>query len=231
MQSKAPPETGSVYYRNSGILPLASRVSLHVRRKMFGLFMDVMRPGPDTTVLDVGVTSDQVHEESNYFEQMYPYPQKVTCVGTEDGSHLSRRHPGLTYLQVLSGEPLPFPDADFDVVFSNAVLEHVGTRLQQADFVRELCRVSTSFFITTPNRWFPFEHHTGLPFLQYLPGAAFRAVLRRTRYEHWSHESNLNILTAGAFRRLFPPGVAVEIRRVRLLGMSSNLVAFGASRR
>jgi SAM-dependent methyltransferase len=198
---------------------------------MFGLFTDVIRPGSETTVLDVGVTSDQAYQESNYFEQMYPYPQKITCVGTEDGSHLPQRHPGLTYLQVRSGEPLPFRDAEFDVVFSNAVLEHVGTRVQQADFVGELCRVSRSFFITTPNRWFPFEHHTGLPFLQYLPGPAFRAVLRRTRYEHWSHESNLNILTAGELRRLFPPHVRVEIRTVRLLGMSSNLVAFGASRR
>jgi SAM-dependent methyltransferase len=198
---------------------------------MFQLFIDVVRPGPETTVLDVGVTSDQAHQESNYFEQLYPYPQKITCVGTEDGSHLPQGYPGLTYLQVRSGEPLPFRDAEFDAVFSNAVLEHVGTRVQQADFVRELCRVSHSFFITTPNRWFPFEHHTGLPFLHYLPGPAFRAALRRTRYEHWSHESNLNILTASEFRRLFPPRVSVEIRRVRLLGMSSNLVAFGASRR
>jgi SAM-dependent methyltransferase len=223
--------TGSIYYRDSGVLPLASRVSLHVRRKMFRLFMEVMRPRPETTVLDVGVTSDEMHKESNYFEQMYPYPHNITCVGTEDGSHLSQRHPGLKYVQVVSGEPLPFREGQFDVAFSNAVLEHVGTRSQQANFIRELCRVSGSFFLTTPNRWFPLEHHTGLPFLHYLPAPAFRALLRRTHYEHWAHESTLNVLTAGELRRLFPPEVVGEIRPIRLLGMTSNLVAFGKLRR
>ena len=90
-------------------------------------------------------------------------------MGTEDGSHLEERYPGLSYKQVQPGDPLPFRDAEFDVVFSNAVLEHVGSRSAQAAFVRELCRVGKAFFITTPNRWFPIEHHTGLPMLHYLP--------------------------------------------------------------
>ena len=30
----------SVYYRNSGTVPFASRLSFHVRRKMFLLFME-----------------------------------------------------------------------------------------------------------------------------------------------------------------------------------------------
>ena len=48
-------------------------------------------------------------------------------MGTEDGSHLSLRYPGLSYRQVHPGDPLPFRDHEFDVVFSNAVLEHVGS--------------------------------------------------------------------------------------------------------
>ncbi len=90
--------------------------------------MEVIRPRPEARVLDVGVTSDERYSESNYFEQMYPFPDNITCVGTEDGSHLARRYPGLSYRQVQSGDPLPFRDAEFDVVFSNAVLEHVGSR-------------------------------------------------------------------------------------------------------
>ncbi len=70
--------------------------------------------------------------------------------------------------------------------------------------MRELCRVGKSFFITTPNRWFPFEHHTGLPLLHYLPPSVFRPLLRRTRYRHWAEESNLNILTARELAALFP---------------------------
>jgi Methyltransferase domain len=127
----------SVYYQHSGAVPLASWVSLVARRRMFRLFMDAFQPGPETTVLDVGVTCDTSFAESNYFEQLYPYPRNIVCVGTEDGSHLMQTYPGLRYQQVRPGEPLPFADRDFDIVFSNAVLEHVGSREAQRAFVRE----------------------------------------------------------------------------------------------
>jgi SAM-dependent methyltransferase len=215
----------SFYYGDSGAI--ASRLSFHVRRKMFQLFMDVIHPGPEARVLDVGVTNDEAHDESNYFERMYPFPHQITCVGTEDGSHLAVRYPGLIYQRVRAGDPLPFRDAEFDVVFSNAVLEHVGSRAAQATFVRELCRVGRSFFITTPNRWFPFEHHTGLPLVHYLPAGIFRALLRHTRYHRWAAESELNILTAREVAGLFPAEATAEVRSIRLVGVPSNLVAFG----
>ena len=218
----------SVYYRHSDAVPFASRLSYHVRRKMFQLFMASMRPEPGTSVLDVGVTSDERHRESNYFEQFYPYPQNITCVGTEDGSHLTTRYPGLRYQQVRPMEPLPFGDAQFDVVFSNAVVEHVGSRAAQRAFVGELCRVARAFFITTPNRWFPVEHHTGLPLLHYLPSSVFRSLIQGTRYRHWASENNLNILTASELAGLFPTDVRAQVRSVHLLGVPSNLVAFGS---
>lgn len=217
----------SVYYQHSGPLPLASRLSLRARGRMFQRFMRAMRPDSSTRVLDVGVTCDQSHPESNFFERMFPYPANVTCVGTEDGSHLETLYPGITYRRVASGQPLPFADRSFDVVFSNAVVEHVGTRRQQAAFVAELCRVGRFFFVTTPNRWFPVEHHTGLPLLHYLPAPLFRATLARSRYQYWADEAHLNILTARELRRIFPTGATVEISRVRLFGVTSNLIAHG----
>jgi SAM-dependent methyltransferase len=220
----------SAYYRHSGSLPLASRLSLHVRQKMFGLFMEALRPQPDSRILDVGVTSDHRFAESNYFEQMYPYPHRITCVGTEDGSHLESQYPGLTYTSVRPHEPLPFVDGAFDIVFSNAVVEHVGSRADQTQFLSEICRVGRAFFVTTPNRWFPFEHHTGLPLVHYLPAPAHRALLRHTRYRYWSGEEHLNILTARGLAGLFPKDATVEVQSVRLFGLPANLVAFGNSR-
>jgi SAM-dependent methyltransferase len=145
---------------------------------MFDLFLHHFKPDRSTTVLDVGVTSDSTFRESNYFEQFYPYPQNITCVGTENGSYLVEKYAGLRFQQVRAGESLPFRDSEFDIVFSNAVVEHVGNRHQQAQFMNELCRVARAFFVTTPNRWFPVEHHTGLPLLHYLPGPLFRSLIR-----------------------------------------------------
>ena len=217
----------SAYYQHTGGLPLASRLSLGVRRKLFAMFMDSFRPGPDTSVLDVGVTSDTRFAESNFFERMYPYPHRIVCVGTEDGSHLQHSYPGLTYLQVTAGQNLPFENREFDVVFSNAVVEHAGGVEAQRRFIAELCRVGNAFFVTTPSRWFPIEHHTGLPLLHYLPAPAFRAVISKTRFRYWAEEANLNILAARSFRRLFPDSALPQIRRVRLAGLTSNLVALG----
>lgn len=197
---------------------------------MFRLFMETFRPRPDTTILDVGVTSDRSFQESNYFERMYPYPHNITCVGTEDGSHLSLEYPGLQYHRVIAGEPLPFSSGQFDIVFSNAVLEHVGSRAAQASFLREICRVGNAFFITTPNRWFPIEHHTGLPLVHYLPASVFRRLIRNTRYRYWSDEVHLNILTAGALKQLLPSDVDAQVRRIFFAGIPSNLIALGRRR-
>ena len=224
---KSAQDSESAYYRDSGKVPLASVLSMCVRQSIFRTFMDVMQPGSCTRVLDVGVTSDRRHQESNFFERLYPYPHNITCVGTEDGSHLALEYPGLTYQQVEPGTPLPFAAGDFDVVFSNAVVEHVGSRAEQARFVREICRVGRKFLITTPNRWFPVEHHTGLPLVHFLPARVFRSLLRNTRYHHWSAEAHLNILTARQLATLFPAEADADVRTVWLGPFPANLIASG----
>jgi SAM-dependent methyltransferase len=55
---------------------------------------------------------------------------------------------------------LPFADGEFDIVFSNAVIEHVGDRERQRQLVSEALRVGRRIFITTPNCRFPIEVHT-----------------------------------------------------------------------
>ena len=222
---------GSVYYRHSGRVPAASRLSVIARRDVYRRFMHALAPAPDDRILDIGVTSDTTYAESNFLEQAYPHKHRLTCVGTEDGSHLEQRYPGLRFIRVAAGEPLPFADRAFDIVFSNAVIEHVGGAAGQRAFIAEALRVSRRFFIATPNRLFPFETHTGLPLVHYLPPPAFRALLRATGYDTWATEEQLNLLTAGSLARLFPRGSAV---RVEYAGIgpgwfASNLVAHGDS--
>ena len=66
------------------------------------------------------------------------------------------------------GRRLPFADESFDLVVSNAVVEHVGDEADQRAFIAEHHRVGRSFVVTTPNRWFPVESH------------------RRVLLRHWS---------------------------------------------
>jgi SAM-dependent methyltransferase len=219
--------TESTYYRHSRYVPLASRLSFRVRQQIFRRFMTAFAPDVATSILDVGVTSDTRQQESNYFERFYPYPNQVTAVGTEDGSHLTGQFRGLRYQTVASGDSLPFSTNQFDIVFSNAVLEHTGGRASQAAFLKEVCRVGRRFFITTPNRWFPIEHHTGLPLLHFLPCATYRGILANTAYRYWADEAHLNILSSGSLRQMLPAGAKGRVETVRLFGLSSNLIALG----
>jgi hypothetical protein len=220
----------SPYYEAIRHVPLASRLSLRVRRAMFQRFMDLMRPTPDCTVLDLGVTADTGNPESNYFEQWYPHKHRIVCAGVEDALHLPQAYPGVTTRRIAAHQPLPFADGQFDVVFSNAVVEHAGSRRQQRFFIDEALRVARRFFITTPNRWFPVEVHTALPVVHYLPARLHRRVLSAIRLPYWASEDHLNLLDARAFRGLFDEGDDLTITPVRVAGLVSNLIAHGTAR-
>ena len=78
----------SPYYKDTGKIALASKISVQFREKMFAKFMSNIKPDSKQTVLDIGVTSDDFFIELNYFEELYPHKERITCVGTEDGSYL-----------------------------------------------------------------------------------------------------------------------------------------------
>jgi SAM-dependent methyltransferase len=80
---------------------------------------------------------------------------------------------GFDFTQVES-TTLPFPDARFDVVVTNHVIEHVGDAAAQAHHLREIRRVlrpDGMAYLAVPNRWMLVEPHYGLAFLSWLPRA------------------------------------------------------------
>jgi ubiquinone/menaquinone biosynthesis C-methylase UbiE len=123
--------------------------------------------------------------------------------------------------------PLPFDDNQFDVAHSSAVIEHVGSRKNQVDFLRELWRVGRSgIFVTTPNRWFPIEFHTTLPLVHWLPPAMFRALLDRVGHRFYAQEANLNLMSGSDLREAAREAdiASFHIETVRLGPWSSNLL-------
>lgn len=90
----------------------------------------------------------------------------------------------------VAGTTLPFPDASFDLVISNHVIEHVGGLPDQHDHLQEIARVLRSrgwLYLAMPNRWAPVEPHFKLPFLSWLPergrSAYVRAMHRGAAYD------------------------------------------------
>jgi hypothetical protein len=181
----------------------ARRISTVARRRVQDLFMEKMQPQPRDRILDIG-TSDDTGIESNMLEQLYPCRENLTCASLTDGKLILAAYPGVHHVRIVAGEPLPFDDNEFDVVYSNAVLEHAGSQGQQGKFIAEMCRVAPRCFLAVPNRGFPIESHTCLPLVHYLPKPWFRRLLRNTRYDFWSHEENLNYVSAADLLAMWP---------------------------
>ena len=206
----------------------ASKIALKVRKEIFRVFMETMQPDERTIILDVGVTPDRTLPESNYFEKFYPYKNRLTATSIEDASFLEEEYTGITFVHTPEGK-LPFGDRQFDIVFCSAVLEHVGTREAQGRFVRELMRVADRFFLTTPNRGFPVEFHTFLPFIHWLPQPIHQAILQRFGMDFWAETKNLNLLSPATIKTLFPEHANIQIRKHYLLGLPSNLMVWGSN--
>jgi hypothetical protein len=191
-----------IYYRDGASLPLSRKLMRLARERMYGLFVSELEPDPSTRILDFGV-SDQENDEANMLERLYPYPERITCAGLGQGWAVTSAYPGITYVRVAAGEPMPFDDKSFDVICSNAVMEHMGGAEGRQFFLREALRVARRAFITVPNRWFPLEHHTGIPLVHFSP-YLFRLLLRRTSLAYWSRPENLDFLDRRTLAREWP---------------------------
>jgi len=205
---------------------LPARVATRARRRMYQRFLQSTAIRPDETLLDVGATSDESYESSNYLEAWYPHKHNITAVGTDDAAFLEHRYPGVTFRQA-NGLALPFAPDSFDVAHSSAVLEHVGGTAEQQRFLGELARVARrAVFVTTPNRWFPIEVHTQIPLLHWLPKPTFRQLLAGTKHAFFAREEHLNLLSRSDLLRMASalPGWTAAIQPIRLFGWPSNLL-------
>jgi SAM-dependent methyltransferase len=188
-------------------------------------------PGPESRVADFGVSGHRSHPAHYFFEALYPHRSRLTAIGrrSEDAGWLPSEFPGLQYLEA-DLRAIPLPDFYFDCGICNAVVEHAGPRAQQAELVQEVCRVCRHVVFTTPNKWFPFEWHTCLPLLHWLPDPFYRAVLFRIGLAHFADVETLNLLDLAAFRALFPPWRRNRMFRVGVPGLATNLVCISSQK-
>jgi ubiquinone/menaquinone biosynthesis C-methylase UbiE len=189
------------------------------RREKCDLFLSFFHPAQADSLLDVGGGSGALLDQ---FDQLYRCFDEVQVVNlrTQTFSKLSSLH--IRFVQA-DGCALPYPDQTFDWVFSNAVIEHVGTRHRQSQFASEIRRVARKgYFIATPNRHFPIDPHTLLPFYQYLPPNWQRLACNLSLAYTREYEP-LHLLSVNALRRLFP---GAQVRTCGFTLYPNNLIAF-----
>ena len=207
---------------------LTGRFSAFNRFRKWQLFMDRVKPRPEDRILDIGYTDLEYRSTDNFLEKHYPHPGMITARGVDQPEHFAKRYPDVQAV-CYDGARFPFDDGSFDVAWSNAVLEHVGTTADRVEmqiaFLREIARVAQRAFITTPNRWFPLEVHTRTPLLHWLPKRWFDVYLR-ARGQAWASGDYMTLLSEQDLRsRLAAAGIErYELVRNRVGPFTADFV-------
>lgn len=200
------------------VLKAIAPIHHRLRSQKCELFFSALRPDPGDSLMDVGGGIGILGE----FAKIYRFFRTVHVVNL-DPQRIEEK--GLEHVkcEVADGCSLPFADGSFDWVFSNAVIEHVGGMQRQKSFAREIRRVARKgYFVATPDRHFPIDPHTLLPFYQFLSPNWQRRICGFSpgylrRYEP------LDLLSGRTLAALFPQAT---IRRLGFAIFPNNLVAY-----
>jgi 2-polyprenyl-3-methyl-5-hydroxy-6-metoxy-1,4-benzoquinol methylase len=198
-----------------------------MRKRRFAFFLhllqDVERP---VHILDVG-------GEQRFWEVMSFTDVPGVHITLLNVNKPEVRHANFSELQGDATHLIGIDDRQFDVVFSNSVLEHVGGYNQQKRMAQEVRRVGKRYFVQTPNYWFPIEPHFLFPGFQYLP-VSIRAFLINHFDLGWmkripeiqqarAQVEEIRLLREKELLELFPDS---ELYREKVLGLTKSFVVY-----
>lgn len=204
-------------------------VSAQLRKQRFQLFMDMINRIPHpVSVLDIGGTQ-------NYWEMMTSGSSLLEKVSVT----LLNLQPSATSLPNLTSmvgdaRSMPqFADQQYDFVFSNSTIEHVGSFSDQKNMADEVLRIGKQYYIQTPNRYFPIEPHFVFPFFQFLP-ISLRVFLVRNFKLGWfpkipdyqaalSEVTSIRLMSKNEIKALFPNALIYE---ENYFGLTKSFVAY-----
>lgn len=202
---------------------MASRM----RQKRFQLFESLFAKYllPESRILDVGGTFE-FWRRAGRIGASQP---KITLL------NIKKTEEDVENIRFVSGDAtaLPYSDQEFDLVFSNSVIEHLFTSERQEAMANEVRRVGKAYWVQTPNFWFPIEPHFHLPGWQWYPKELRYFMIQRFRCG-WrgpipdrtgavSLVDEVRLLSLRNMRSLFPDGL---IWRERVCGITKSLVAY-----
>lgn len=205
---------------------LAASILIKKRQEMYDLIAQAVPINEMESILDIGATADRTQASSNYFETFYPHKNRITALSDQDASWMSEEYDGLQFVRG-NALALPFSDNQFHMVFSSAVLEHVGAFTNQQKMISEAYRVAKNYIVlTTPNRWHPIELHTKIPFIHWLPKKWHRKTLSALGMDFFSDENNLNLLDRSDLRQIcnLLKIQDFQIKTIQLFAWPSNLI-------
>lgn len=211
-----------------------SSLSTELRRKRFELFRELFesllenRTQP-IKILDVGGRSTTWERAG--FTKYNSSQVQITIINCEP---VSSEH---AHIKTVSGDARSMPeykDGEFDIVFSNSVIEHVGHFEDQERMAQEVRRVGQRYFVQTPNLFFPVEPHFLFPLFQFLP-LWFKTILIQNFNLGWRPRTtnrqaakelalSVQLLSKNQLVRLFPGS---KVHAEKFFGLNKSYMMCG----
>lgn len=175
-------------------------------------------------ILDVGGTT-------SYWENRGFHENPLFCITLLNLFAQPAKHKNIISVKGNATDLSNFQDKEFDIVFSNSVIEHLYTYENQKKMSAEVQRVGKYHFIQTPNKHFFIEPHFLLPFFQYFPKQLKYSILVKTKLSRgrkWNEKfaaryvEEIDLISFKRIKVLFPQS---EIHKEKVLGMIKSFTA------
>ncbi|WFU18825.1 hypothetical protein [Bradyrhizobium sp. CB3481] len=189
-------------------------------------FLQLMRPAAGATILDVGGLPSLNGVPG--FWQNYSDSFRVTLINLP-GSFENFSRTELAPYRLIEADVCKSPGLreKYEIVFSNSVIEHVGSLRKQQAFANFVQSVSESFWIQTPSPLFPIEAHCDIPFWWFTPTQFRRKVIRK--WHHTEHRflaeqmASTRPISGDQLKRLFPSSRLIT---ERLFGFPKSQIVY-----
>lgn len=182
------------------------------REKRFKFFISLLEriKSEDTIkILDVG-------GEENYWERMNYLDNTNVEITLLNLEKVPTKNKNFISIKGDACDLSLFEDKQFDIVFSNSVIEHVFSMDNQKKMANEIMRVGKNYYVQTPNYFFPIEPHWLFPFFQFLPFKIRVILTKNFNLGHYKKSANeedainrvseVKLLTKNQMKELFPGG-------------------------
>lgn len=204
-------------------------INRNFRIKRFNFFLNLLEKynsKQPVQILDIGGTE-------NYWESMNFVNDNRVHITLLNLEQVEINHENFTSIKGDARDLSMYSDNQFDIVYSNSVIEHLFLFENQKRMADEIRRVGICYYVQTPNYYFPIEPHWLFPFFQFLP---FNMRVFLTKYFDLGHYKKSNtkeaailrveevkLLTEKEMKILFPEG---EVYREKLFGLKKSVTMY-----
>ena len=196
------------------LLDPSSGISINqrFREKRFKFFTGLLasvKPGGKLRILDIG-------GEEDYWQKMNFSEDNNVSITLLNLQKVKTKNDMFISIKGDACDLSEFKDNEFDIVFSNSVIEHLFSKENQKKMADEARRVGKYYYVQTPNRYFPIEPHWLFPFFQFLPFSLRVYLTKNWDLGHYKKAidkakaiqrvNEVKLLTQNEMVKLFPDG-------------------------